>query len=302
MGYESVTNEIISSLAPEGQEQSTGTPEASTEPEITQENKDQGSQQEISDQEAQQSNWNPNDWQLKYRDQTITPRDKKHLTDLAQKGFSYSQRLEEMNKREEELNGLKGRYSQYEKLEEAFEKNPEFRKQLFDMYNGVLTPGMKKEGQPANGQSVPPEVLKEIQELKGWKQTFEQQQEEQAQAKVEQEIMGEMDELKKKYTRDDWETPSSNGNTLLKEICQHAYNLGGVKLETAYRDLMWDQQSKNAEAEGRKAAANAQKAGAKAGIVSGGKSKGSVAPPSVDPRSLGYGGMTAHLVKELGLT
>ena len=248
------------------------------------------------------SSWNAKEWQLKFRDQTIVPKDKHHLVSLAQQGYSYSQRMHELKQREDQLNGKSQQYDQYAKLEAAFEKNPGFREKLMQWYQDSLTPGTAPTATAAPSQSsIPPELLKEIQDLKGWKAEWEKSQQEQKKEKADQEIHAEVESLKSKYARDDWDTPSSNGLTLAKEVMKHAYELGGVKLETAYRDLMWDSHTKSAEITGIKKATENQAAAKKAGVVSGGKSRGASPAAPVNTAEMGYDQIAKLVQQDYGI-
>lgn len=232
-------------------------------------------------------NWKANDWQLKYRDQTIVPKDKNHLISLAQQGYSYSQRMHELGEREKQLNSQSEQYKQYQALEEAFQKNPAFREQIMNWYQNSLTPGIKppEKQQGENQPQLPPELLKEIQELKGWKQEFQTYQQQQLQQQAESEVASEIDKLKEKYSRQDWDQMGSNGLTLTQEVVKHALDNNGIKLESAFRDMMYDQQSKNSEAEGLKKAAELQAANKKAGVVSGGKGRNGGGHKADEPTS-----------------
>jgi hypothetical protein len=248
--------------------------------------------------------WNPQQWQLKFRDQVVVPKDRTHLINLAQQGYSYSQKMQELKSREEQLNAQRAQYDEYQKLDEAFAKNPQFREQILNWYQQSLTPGTPARdaaNASENQSSIPPELLKEIQGLTEWKKQFEQFQEQQKQTQADAEIMGEVNDLKQKYARDDWDSISSNGNSLVKEVMKHAYELGGVSLETAYRDLMWDTHTKNAQVEGMKKAAESQKAAKAAGFVAGGKSKGAVPAPEINPASMGYGDIERLIRQEYGI-
>jgi hypothetical protein len=265
-----------------------------------QENSQQGQQQQV----GGDPNWNPKEWQLKFRDQTIVPKDKAHLVNLAQQGYSYSQKMQELKQREDQLNGKSSQYDQYAKLEEAFSKNPQFREQIMKWYQDSLTPGVTQSQAATAGpsqSSIPQELLQEIQSLKEWKSQFEQFQAQQQEAQADQEIAKEMEQLKTKFARDDWDMPASNGNTLLKEVIKHAYDLGGVKLETAYKDLMWDSHTKSAEVNGLKKAAENQKASKAAGVVAGGRSKGAAPVQEHNTAGMDYSQIEKLIKSEYGI-
>jgi len=295
-GYEAITAELDAEQSGDGTQAPIEGQDEYTE--------DQGQPEGQTQEPAPQSDWDGSQWQLKYRDQTIVPKDREHLIALAQQGYSYSSRMKELKDRESELEGMKGKYSQYEQLEAAFEKNPEFRQQILQWYQQSTTPGQQQQpqGQPAQGQGqVPPEILKEIQELKGWKQQFESYQASQQQAAADGEVENEIKTLQEKYPRDDWDVLSSTGKTFIQEVIEHAYKNGGIKLETAYRDLAWDQNKVNTAAESSRGAGADQARAKKAGVAAGGKSRGAVPPSQVNPAGMDYGDIEKHIKAEYNI-
>ena len=214
------------------------------------------------------SDFDPAKWSLKFRDQVVQPKDRNHLIQLAQQGFSYSQRMQDLKRQEGELKAQGQQYQQYQKLADAFQKNPTFREKLLAMYQESLAGGQQQapapqgeNQQPAHAQ-LPPELLEEINELKSWKEKYTEQQ-------VDQQVSTEIQSLRSKYTRDDWDVPNTSGMSLIKEIIAHNYGHPSMTLEQAYRDLMFDKVGTNAKAEGLKQAAAVQKKQAKQGVVAG---------------------------------
>ena len=260
-----------------------------------------GAQQQAS---QQTNDWNPDQFQLKYRDTVVKPESREQLISLAQQGYSYSQRMHELNEREQQLNAQQAQYAQYQQLEEAFAKNPAFRQQILNYYNNALTPQQQQQQQngTAGAQQLPPEIVQQIQGLTEFKNNFETYQQQQQAQQADQEVMSEVQSLQTKYKRDDWETPNSNGLTLIQEVVKHALDNGGIKLETAFRDIMFDQHTQNAQAEALKQQANSQQAARKAGIVSSGKNRGSTPPKEVNPASMDYNQIEKMIKSEYGIT
>jgi hypothetical protein len=235
-------------------------------------------------------NWNPEHFPLKFRDQIIKPKSREELIGLAQQGYSYSQRMHQLNEKEQQLNAQAQQYAQYQKLEQAFEQNPGFRKQILDWYNNSLSPAQQQEQKEGNAgaSQLPPEIVNQIRELTEFKSTFEQHQQQQMQEQVDTEVRKEMDDLKQKYPREDWEIQNSNGLTLMQEIVKHSIDNGGIKLESAFRDKMFDQHTQNVQAETLKKQAEEAAAAKKAGVVSAGKGKGATPAQQPNPAGMDY--------------
>lgn len=216
------------------------------------------------------SDFDANAWQLKFRDKVITPKSKDELIRLAQQGFSYSQRMQQLKQQADQLKQQEQEVAQYRKLTKAFQENPKFREQIMAMYNQSLAQQGQPQSQGEGGQSqaqqqaaqLDPGVMQQIQELQSWKNQYEEQ-------LADQNVKNEMEALKNKYQRDDWDTMGTNGLTLMKEILQHNYQNPRMSLEQAYRDLMFDKDRTAAKADGLKQAQQARKKQQKQGVVTG---------------------------------
>jgi len=279
-GYDEAAADAIASLSAEaGNEQpeaseatasEEGAPETSEVPDSS-----ESSTEETAAEEPQpgDADFDPQAWQLKFRDQTIVPKDRKHLVDLAQQGFSYSQRMQQLKQQEQDIQGKAQQYQQYEKLAQAFQSNPQFRDKLLAMYNESLAGGTQPTEKQAEAQEqvaqLPPQLLQEIEDLKQWRSQYEETQ-------IDQTVKSEIESLKSKYSREDWDVPNTGGMSLMKEIIQHNFNNPAMSMEQAYRDIMFDKQTalaktdtQNAKAEGLKQAAETRKKQVKAGVVAG---------------------------------
>jgi hypothetical protein len=300
MSYEEASNQAVQEL--EGRQEDS--PDEGGAAPIEGQGDDQGGQQvqDGGQQGGGQPTWNPKEYALKYRDKEVLPRDRQHLIDLAQQGFSYSKRMAELKELEKQLETQRGKYSQYSQLEEAFAKNPVFRKKVLEWYNSSMSPDGGQQEEGGQAAAIPKELVDTIRELQERVGKYDEDRQLHEQERADKELSGEIDELKKKYSRQDWDQLASSGKTLMQEICEHAYNMGGIKLETAYRDLMWDSHTKNSEANGRKAAAESAAAAKKAGMVSGGKSKGAATPQEVNTSGMSYDQLARHITKEFNLS
>lgn len=214
--------------------------------------------------QAQSSNWNPTEWQLDYRGQKVTPRDKDHLRQLAQQGYSYSQSMAMLKKQQQDL---QNRYSRYQTLEQTFEQHPELANQIWGSVQQYLQQvnQPQQQAQP-NGQQayVPPELLQKVQELDQFRNQYVEKQ-------ADQELEAEISQLKSKYADQPWDVDNGDGNgTLIYRVMKHAYDGNYPSLNAAYRDLMWDAHMTNTKAETLKKAQETRQAQTKAGVISGG--------------------------------
>jgi hypothetical protein len=208
-----------------------------------------------------QPEFDPNQWALNFKGQPVIPRDRQHLINLAQKGHSFEQRMEDLNKQQKDIEGLKSKYSQYEPLDQLFRENPQFASEIMHLRQkyegGVQQPTGEA---PAQAQShVPPQVLQEIEQLKGNYQKLISENED---YKLNQEINA----LKSQYKDHDWDSDDGTG-TLEQRLLKHAMDNKLGSIRSAYRDYFFDQYAAQAQNSAIAQNAEKQKELNKAGIV-----------------------------------
>ena len=233
----------------------------------------------------QSAAFDPKSWGIKYRDKMEYPKDAKHLLTLAQQGFGATQRLAEMNRREAELTQQQQKVQQYLALEEQFSRNPAVQERLKKFIQEVVGGNGQQGASPAvqpTAATAPGDMAawpKEAQEtiaamqakldqmaqvVPQLQQRFQTADEQAADAGIKSEVEGLM--KNDAYKGFDWTTDEGEG-TLSVRVMKRALELGGVPLETALRDMMWDTNKTRIEAETLARAAEQQKAAHRAGVV-----------------------------------
>jgi hypothetical protein len=190
-------------------------------------NSQEGQQQDTS------QNWNPQEWALQFKGQQIYPKDRQHLVNLAQKGYSYETSMEQVNQERERIARLQGEYKRYEQLDEALKTNPGFAQQLWGYINNLQNQNKDQQNQESE---LPPQfqqVQSELEELKSWKNQYAEQQASQA-------IDNELSQLASKYSQYDWQSDDGTGSLAYK-VLKHAHDNNILNLNSAFRDLMFDQ-------------------------------------------------------------
>lgn len=204
--------------------------------------------------------WDGNQWALNFKGQTVIPKDRDHLVNLAQKGYSFEQRMEALNKQQREIEQLKQQYGQYADLDEHFKSNPDFQREVMQLQQKYTT-GRPSEGADPNYQALTA-LQRELEDLKSWKQAQIQQTED-------REVQAQIDALKSKYPNHQWDVDDGNG-TLYQKIIKHSLEKDIGNLESAYRDYFWDQKATMAANEALKQNASKRQEQHKAGIVESG--------------------------------
>lgn len=209
-------------------------------------------------QTTQQDNFDPKTWSMTYKGQTVMPKDRQHLINLAQQGWGYSQSMADLKRQRAEIEASKGKYSKYDALDQALTSNPQLAESIW----GIVQKhnGTGSDNQP--GQGLPPEVMTKLQEFDQFKQTYQQQQ-------ADQTLQSELKELRGKYTDEPWDVNTGEG-TLEQRVIQHALDKNILDLHVAYKDLMWDNMQSKVKATTLNKAKEAKLKAAKQGIVDGG--------------------------------
>lgn len=234
-------------------------PEAQTEPMA--DGSDAGVSGESGDGSAPSApEFDPRQWGYKYRGQEMYPKDRNHLITLAQQGHMATQRMAELNKRAAELDEMSKRFGPYQQLDEVFQKNPKFAQQIWDLYQRAQA-GEDVVGSSANGGEAPylGQLTQELNTIKSEFQRLKEEREDQA-------LQKEVDSLKSSHPDHEWGQDDGDG-TLEKRIMQHALDGGFSTLESAYRDMFFDQVRTNAEAAALKRAKENRIAEKKAGVI-----------------------------------
>lgn len=214
-------------------------------------------------QPAPENSWDPKPWELKYNGQPVYPKDQNHLKMLAQKGWSYEQRMADLNRQQSEWQSQVEKYKRlepYEKLDHAFRSNPEFARQIMELKERY------EQGQTQQGEEDPrlQAIQQKLEKFESFHQTFEEQ-------RATETLEKSKTELREKFKDFDWDSIDENGNTLMQRVMRHALETKMYDINRAFRDLMFDEVQLRASVQGKQQAANAVQQAHKAGIVETGR-------------------------------
>jgi hypothetical protein len=267
-------------------------PETEESTEVTEETGNQEKSEEGAAPQAQAStdDFNPQQWTLKFRGKDITPKDRQHLVNLAQQGYSYSQRAEELKRREEELTSQAAQYDKYKQLAEAFQANPQLQQRIMQMYSETQQEQGKDNKQSGQELAALQPYLQKVETLEQRLQAYDQK-------AADDELKAEFDKLVSSH-EEDWETPNEEGHTLRWEILNHAHKNNFYSLESAYRDFMWDTVQNRTKADTLKKQAEVRRKQAKEGVVAS-KVTQSPPPSSGGPnfRGMSYDQIANHVLQ-----
>lgn len=253
----------------------------------------------------QQTDFNPQGWALKYRGTTVYPKDRDHLVNLAQQGWSYSQSMEEVNKQRAEIEAQKTRFQQLEEASSLLEQHPVLNQrfvQLVNEYkqNGYKFPEQAAANQMSDEQQQNPQLkqaLDKIAQLEGKLSEYDNRFQMFDAEKADAEVRSEMDAVVKKHPEADWQSDNGEGPLSARVLkLAHKYE-GRISLEEAYRLLTYDNLRTNVEAEALKKAKEKREQETKNGIVA---NSGGVKPQQRQQMPSSYKDAAAIAVQEFG--
>jgi len=214
--------------------------------------------------------WNPTEWQLKYRGQTIQPKSREELVALAQKGHSYSQSMQELNQTRSQI---EKQYGPYRQLSEAFEKDPNLARAVSESIQAYVRGGAQGQGaapaQPqAGGQD--PLIYGKLAELDNFRTEYQN-------AQADKTFQEEVEKLKAAYPDQPWDIDNGEGS-LLHQVLKHTLEGEYPSIQAAWRDMHWDSYITNVKAQALKEAQAQRDALKNQGVLSGGRAAGGMQP------------------------
>lgn len=240
-------------------------------------------------------------WAYKVRGQILYPKDRNHLVQLAQMGHDYGERVAELKRQSEEIRKQGESLSKYRQLEEAFGKNPDFARKVWDLQHQFSSGKVQQNGQGGD-EELPPwarSVMDENKTLKEQLEGLNNRYQEWENSRADSEIKKEIDSLKSNHSEHDWDTNDGNGSLLMR-VLKHAHENKFPSLEAAYRDLHWDTREVDLTARVKKQMDEERKQNKKRGMVMDDAPTGpKQSEGPVDIRKLSYAQLSQLAAKEM---
>jgi len=240
--------------------------------------------------------FNPELYAFESKGQRILPKDENQARMWLSGGYNFSQSQAAFKKQQAEFEQRQARVAELEKLDELFQKNPEFQKKIFEIVQQQKQP--QQPGQsPQQAPQLPPEILAKLDKVDSVSQEVQKIKEKEEDAALEQELSG----LKAKYKDYDWLTDNGEGN-LEKKVLQAAMDNGLSDLDKAFKIVTYDQVKTVTEAAALKRLADQTTDNAKKGIVSSSASNQKPVPKPVNHSNMSYKDLTEMAVAEMSGT
>lgn len=248
------------------------------------------------DQGTSAPQFDPQQWSLNFRGQNVLPKDRDHLVNLAQKGWSYEQSMEQLNQERAKITGQQQEFARYAELDKAIKGDPQFALKLSNFisehYNNAQNAqqGNNNEGEYTQEYI---QLKTELDSLRSWK---DEQMVERAQKQIDSDLAA----LASKYSNFDWQTDSGEG-TLAYRILKHAHDHGMTDVNAAFRDLMFDNVAEQTKFQTLKQQKEQQQRQHRQGVVQTGapSSSGTQKPVAYNSND-SYNDLVAKALKQIG--
>jgi hypothetical protein len=264
--------------------------------------------------------WEPPEWShFEWNGKKLFPDSPDKAKQWLSMGYNYSQRMGELNKQhaerlaqiekqQKEWEAEQKRLSPYREVDQYAAQNKEWWDFVQQQY--------QERAQWRASQGLPPElqqqlapVLGELNELKSWKQTWEQQQAEIAQRQQEEEYQrqdqaldAEIKSLQEQFPNYDFSAVDpATGQTLELAILKHAEAHGIPTFKAAVWDYLGPKLIVDAKANGQVQAAKQVQAKAKAGIIGQTPTPTKVVQPAQNLKAKSYNDLRDEALREFGI-
>jgi phage-related protein len=253
--------------------------------------------------------WNAKEWEFDWNGRKVAPDSREKAITWLQQGHNYSQRAAELNRKEREFQSqaekYKG-YDRYDQINSYAKENPDWWKFVESQWHqrSAFQPGQTEQTplDPRLGTMLSP-LHQEIEQLRAWRETAEQQVQREAQAREDEALQADIDSIREKHPTIDFDAVDETGRTLEARICEHGAKEGIKSFRAAFRDYLHDHLVDSAKAQTLTAQAKG-KAPAPA-------AKGSTPPvaatpkrqrtPEIQTKGRSYDDITKSVMDEYGL-
>lgn len=194
---------------------------------------------------AAPSPWDPKPWEFDHNGRKVLPDSQEKAKTWMSQGYNYSQRMAEMNRRQDELAKQGERYKGFDRYGEV----DAYAKQNPDWWKFVEEQWQTRSQQPAaGGAALPPElegVLKplqqEIETLRAWREEQLSATAKQEEQRHDEALSKDIESIRDANPTIDFDAVDQSGTTLEGRILKHAAEIGTTSFRAAFRDYLHDQ-------------------------------------------------------------
>lgn len=234
----------------------------------------------------------------------------------ASMGYNYAQLVQQQKQREQaiaereqQLQQQAQKWSQYDEYANSNPQWAEYVRQQWEQRmnfggNQNYQQGQFQDQSPAMQSNLPPEVMKEIAELKSFVGSIKEQQQAQMQAEQDAALANEISTIQNEYPDIDLRaTDPITGESMEQQVLRHAQAYGISSFRAAFRDMMFDKLVARSQTQAKETVAKTLQNNMKNGIL--GQSNSPMLqsqPVTTNLKGHSYHSLMDMAAKEFGLT
>lgn len=240
---------------------------------------------------------------FKYGEQEIkVPYTDPRLSQWASQGYDYAQKMQafkaEQARIQQEWSEREKTISPYKTIDEFAKQNPEWWAHVQHSWE------QRSQGGQAGAPGSNPEfetLRKELNDLKQFKTSFEQEKIAQKQCQEDQALESEMKSIREKHADLDWQTPDADGLTLEARVVKHAVANGINSFRAAFRDYHHDHFEQRWKEQGKEAVIKDVQKRTKLGIIGESPTSKKGPQPPTNFKKQSYDDLMREAKEELGI-
>jgi len=202
-------------------------------------------------------------------------------------------RVDEWNKKQQELEEREKKWTPYKEVDEYAAKNPDWWQQVQESYKQKIA-GAQTNPEVAELKAELAELKQFRDEIKNEKQSLKAQEEDKA-------LGAEVESIRKSYPNLDFDSPDESGKSLEMKVLEHAMENNISSFRVAFRDYYHDHLVGLAQEKGKELVSKEVQKRSKLGILSESKKPTQGLKSAENTRNKTYEQLAREALEELGI-
>ena len=231
----------------------------------------------------------------------------------ASMGYNYAQLMQQHKQREEQLTAREQQIAEsakkWQQYDEYATQNPQWADHVRAQWEQRFSFGQQGQNQAsfdsqqqASTANLPPEMAREIAELRSFAQQYRAEQQARMQAEQDAELAGVISTVQNEFPDIDLRaTDPMTGENLEQQVLRHAQTYGINSFRAAFRDMMFDKLLARGQTQAKETVAKQMQQQVKQGFLGKSDSPFGAQQQSVNVKNHSYHSLMDVAAKELGL-
>lgn len=234
-------------------------------------------------------------WEIDYRGQKVKADTFDKFRQWAQQGYDYAQKMADINRQRQEFETKYKGFDRYNEVDAFAKQNPDWWKHVEESWNNRSTFGRQDQ------EAIAP-LLNELNEVKSFVSTLQQERTEEQIRKQDEALTNEMKSIQEKYPDLDFNAVDESGYSLEYRVLKHANEINTNSFRAAFNDYYHDQLTQMAAAKAKADLAKEQQVNAKKGLLGTSPTPKKAVNRAENVRGKSYDSLVQEALAEIGLT